>query len=448
MKRSSQIAILAAGGAALLWLGYLAGHARQSSVPEPAVRAAQPATPERRVLYWYDPMKPEVHFDHPGQSPFMDMKLVPKYADEETAGAAVPGYAPVTIPPGRLQQIGVTTEAAARRSISGTVTTNGTVAEDESLRFDVNVKFAGWIRKLRVERTGDRVRRGDPLLTVYSPDLVATERELLLALENERRLAASSGNAEAARDAARLTAASRDRLRLWDVPDAEIERIARTGEVRTEIPIVSPATGTVLVKNAVEGMAISPGMNLYSIADLSRIWILADLYAPEIPVVRRGDAADISLSSVPGRRLEGRVDFLYPTVNAETRTARVRIVVNNPSGEIRPGMYATVAIHGAPREALAVPRTAVIETGKRSIAFVETSPGRFEPRELEVGDRTPDFVEVRAGLRAGERVVTSADFLIDSESRIGAVGTPPPGAAGQPQQPPPETPPRSPEERP
>jgi biotin carboxyl carrier protein len=219
-------------------------------------------------MYWYDPMKPEVHFDHPGQSPFMDMKLLPKYADEGTAGPVVPGYAPVTIPPGRLQQIGVTTERQRSRSIAGTFTTNGTVVEDESLRFDVNVKVAGWVRKLRVERTGDRVRRGDPLLTVYSPDLVATERELVLALENERRLA-GSGNAEAARDAARLTAASKDRLRLWDVPDAEIERIARTGEVRSEIPIVSPATGTVLAKNVVEGMAISPGMNLYSIADLS-----------------------------------------------------------------------------------------------------------------------------------------------------------------------------------
>jgi Cu(I)/Ag(I) efflux system membrane fusion protein len=447
MNRNSRIAVFAVGGAALLLLGYLAGNGRHASAPEPAVRAARPAAPERKVLYWYDPMKAEVHFDHPGPSPFMDMKLLPKYADEETTGTAVAGYAPVTIPPGRLQQIGVTTDAVAVRSLSSTVTTNGTVAEDESLRFDVNVKFAGWVRKLRVERTGDRVRRGDPLLTVYSPDLVATERELLLALENERRLA-GSGNAEAARDAARLTAASRDRLRLWDVPEAEIERIARTGETRTEIPIVSPATGTVLSKNAVEGMAISPGMSLYSIADLSRVWILADLYAPELPLVRPGDAVDISLSSAGGRRLEGRVDFLYPTVNAETRTARVRIVVNNPSGEIRPGMYATVAIHGASREALAVARTAVIDTGRRSIAFVETSPGRFEPRELTVGERTPDFVEVRAGLRAGERVVTSADFLIDSESRIGAVGIPPAGAAGQPRQSSPQTPPRSPEERP
>jgi Cu(I)/Ag(I) efflux system membrane fusion protein len=393
-------------------------------------------------------MKPEVHFDHPGKSPFMDMDLVAKYADEEAAPAgAVAGYAPVTIPRERMQEFGVATEPAAVRPLAGKVTTNGTVAEDESLRFDVNVKFAGWIRKLRVERTGDRVRRGETLFTVYSPELVATERELLLALENERRLG-KSGDPEAARDAARLTAASRDRLRLWDVPDADVDRIARTGEIRTELPISSPATGTVIVKNAVEGMSFAPGTTLYTIADLSRVWILADVYAPEVSAVRRGDAADISLSSIPGRRLEGRVDFLYPTVNAETRTARVRIVVNNPSGDIRPGMYATVAIHGRSPEVLAVPRAAVIETGKRSIAFVETSPGRFEPRELSVGERTPDLVEVRSGLRAGERVVTSANFLVDSESRIGAVGTAPEGSAGQPRRslheskpaPPPEEP--------
>jgi membrane fusion protein, copper/silver efflux system len=332
------------------------------------------------------------------------------------------------------------------RNLAGTVTTNGTVAEDESLRFDVNVKFAGWLRALRVERTGDRVRRGETLFTVYSPDLVATERELLLAIENERRLA-ESGDAEAAGDAARLTRASRDRLRLWDVPETEIERIVRTGRVGTEVPIVSPAAGTVLVKNAVEGMAVTPGMTLYTIADLSRVWILADLYAGELPAVHRGDPVDVIPSFLAGRRFEGRVDFLYPTVNAETRTVRMRIVAANPSGELRPGMFATVSVRGAAREALAVPRSAVIDTGKRTIAFVETSPGHFEPRELSVGERTADFVEVRSGLRAGERVVTSANFLIDSESRIGAVGTAPEGSAGQPQKSLHEPKPSSPEER-
>jgi len=430
MNRTNRIAILAAGGAGLLLVGYIAGHTRRST--QPVARDSRPASRDPRVLYWYDPMKPEVHFDHPGKSPFMDMDLVPRYADDEKPAVGVTGYAPVSIPPERMQEFGVTTEPASVRSLAGSVTTNGMVAEDESLRFDVNVKFAGWVRKLRVERTGDRVRRGETLFTVYSPDLVATERELLLAIENERRLG-NSGDPEAAGDAARLTRASRDRLRLWDVPEAEIERITRTGQVGTEVPIVSPAAGTVLVKNAVEGMAVTPGMTLYTIADLSRVWILADLYAGELAGVRRGDPVDVTPSFVPARRFEGRVDFLYPTVNAETRTVRMRIVAANPSGELRPGMYATVSVRGTARQALAVPRSAVIDTGKRAIAFVESSPGRFEPRELSLGGRTADFVEVLSGVRAGDRVVTSANFLIDSESRIGAVGAAPEGSAGQPQ---------------
>jgi len=440
MKRHSRIAAFAAASAAFVALGYLAGRGRRSPRPIPGATESRRAAPVRRILYWYDPMKPEVHFDHPGKSPFMDMELLPKYGEEgsETPGP-VADHAPVNMPPGRAQEIGVTTERAAIRPFSGTVAANGIVAEDESLRFDVNVKFAGYIRRLFVQRTGDRVARGEPLFTVYSPELVATERELLLALENERRLS-GSGSPDAVRDAARLTMASRDRLRLWDIPESEIERITRTGRTRTDVSIVSPASGTVLVKNAVEGMAVSPGMTLYSIADLSRVWVLADLYAAELSGVRRGDAARVSFAFLPGSDFEGRVDFVYPTVNAETRTSRVRIVVKNASGEIRPGGFAAVAIRGAARSVLAVPRSAVVETGKRSIAFVETSPGRFEPRELSIGERTPDLVEIRSGIREGERVVTSANFLIDSESRIGAAGTAPPGSAGQPRSPVPAPP--------
>src|SRR5437660_3823584 len=238
----------------------------------------------KKALYWYDPMKPEVHFDHPGKSPFMDMQLEPKYAEEAlapSAAAAPPGFSVVKIPLERRQEIGVTTAKVEKRTIGGAIETNGAVAEDEGRLNVVNAKFAGYIEKLYVDRTGQPVRRGQPLLTVYSPDLVATERELLLALENARRL--SSGSPQAASDASSLLSATRQRLRLWDIPESEIERIEKSGEVSKTLTLSSPVSGVVLKKDAVAGLAIMPGITLYTIADLSTVWVLADVYSPRWP---------------------------------------------------------------------------------------------------------------------------------------------------------------------
>jgi membrane fusion protein, copper/silver efflux system len=402
--------------------------------PAPASSTTPPAVATKKVLYWYDPMKPEVHFDHPGKSPFMDMDLLPKYAEEASQGGpvSVSGLSIVRIPLERRQQIGVTTAKVERRTVGGGLETNGVVVEDEGRVHAVNAKFAGYIERLYVDSTGQSVKQGQPLLSIYSPDLVATEREYLLAVENARRLSGSS--AEAASDARALREATRERLRLWDIPESEIERIEKSGQVAKDLMLPSPVSGVVLKKDAVPGMAIAAGMPLYTIADLSTVWVLADVYQSEMASVARGNTAQVRAAFAPGEVFRGRVDFVYPTLAEDTRTAKVRVVLPNPKGLLKPGMYVTVSLQGKGRDVLAVPRSALIQTGERQIAFVEQSPGVYVPREVKTGAQSKEFVEVLSGLADGEIVVTSANFLIDSESRIGAIGAPPAGSAGQPGQ--------------
>ncbi len=444
--------------------------------------AVAPKPTSREVSYWYDPMKPEVHFDHPGKSPFMEMELVPMYRKEPPAAPAsaakkilywydpmnaqlrsdrpgkapdgmnlVPKYADATpaagsdsaSPPGlsvvrvpleRRQEIGVTTAKVVRRPIGGSIEANGVIAEDESRLNAVNAKFSGYIERLVVDRTGQPVRRGQPLLTIYSPELVATERELLLAAENARRLQQSSSSG-ASSDALSLLAATRQRLRFWDIPQSEIDRVEKKGEVSKTMTLYSPVSGVVLKKDAVAGMAITSGMLLFTIADLSSVWVLADVYQGEIAAVVSGRSAEVSSSFLPGETFRGRVDFIYPTVSEDTRTVKIRVVVPNPTGSLKPGIFVRVSLQGRQREAVAVPRSALIATGERQIVFVEQSPGVYTPREVKTGASEGDYVEVLSGTSAGETVVTSANFLIDSESRIGGIGIPPAGSAGQPAQP-------------
>jgi len=399
------------------------------------VSSPQAATPKKKVIYWYDPMKPEVHFDKPGKSPFMDMQLEPKYAEEAPAAAAAappPGLSVVKIPLERRQEIGVTTAKVEKRAIGGAIETNGVVAEDEGRLNAVSAKFAGYIEKLYVDRTGQPVRRGQPLLSIYSPDLVATEREFLLALENVRRL--SSASPQAVADASALLSATRQRLRLWDIPDSEIDRIEKSGEVSKTLMLRSPVSGVVLKKDAVAGLAIMPGMPLFTIADLTTVWVLADVYQSEMLLAAPGNSAVVSASFLPGETFRGRIDFVYPTLSEETRTVKARLVIPNPKGLLKPGMFVRVSLSGESREALAVPRSALLQTGERQIAFVEQSAGVYAPREVKTGVQGKDVVEVLSGLSEGETVVTSANFLIDSESRIGAIGAAPAGSAGQPAQ--------------
>lgn len=325
----------------------------------------------------------------------------------------------MTIRPTRLQSIGVRFGVAERRSLERTIRTVGRVDIDERRLAHVNIKIEGWIDELYVNYTGEQVTQEQLLFTVYSPDLVATQQEYLLALRSQRTLGRSEFP-EVAAGAQSLLEVTRQRLQLWDVPEHQIRDLERTGTVLRTLHIHSPITGTVINKTALRGMHVQPGDELYTIADLSHLWILADIYEYELPLIEVGQAATVTLSYAPGTVLEGRVEFIYPTVDPQTRTARVRFGFGNPGERLKPGMYANVGLHIPLGTRLVIPREAVLDSGERQIIFIHHGGGTLEWRTVKLGVRAENWVEVLEGVQEGDRVVTSANFLIDSESRLKA----------------------------
>jgi Cu(I)/Ag(I) efflux system membrane fusion protein len=383
--------------------------------PAPVNAPAPPPGGERKILYYRNPM------GLPDTSPVpkkdsMGMDYIPVYADE--GSATVPGT--VAISPERIQMLGVRTEAVTRRSMAHTVRAVGTVAADERRIGVVNPKFEGWIEKLLVNTTGQTVRRGEVLLEVYSPDLVLAQREYLVA----RSAAADMAHADAmARDNAKAIAdAALSRLKNWDISADQLTRLQRTGSATRTLTLRAPIGGIVMDKQAVEGLHFGAGDMLYRIVDLSTVWLLADVYEQDLAQIRPGQSAAISVQAYPGRAFEGRVAFIYPTVNAQTRTAKVRIEVPNPALLLKTDMYATVEIT-APADSttvLAVPDSAVLDTGTRQTVLVDRGEGRFEPRAVKLGARVGGYAAVLDGVHEGEKVVTGANFLIDAESNLRA----------------------------
>ncbi len=334
----------------------------------------------------------------------------------------------VTIAPERLQTIGVRFQEAARRPLEKVIRTVGRVEIDERRLARVNIKFDGWIEDLRVSAVGDHVKKGEILFTIYSPDLVATQEEYLLALQSYRELGGSEFP-EVARGAKELLEATKRRFQLWDITEDHIRDLERTGRVLRTLPIHSPITGTVIRMQARAGTYVTPGTELYFIADLSQIWIMADIYEYELPSIRIGQGAMVTLSYDPQTKLHGHVGFIYPTLDPKTRTARVRFEVDNPGERLKPDMYANVELKIPLGTRLAIPRDAVLESGERQIIFIHHGGGKLEWRTVKLGERAGDWVEVAQGLKEGDHVVTSANFLIDSESQLkAAVG----GMAGMP----------------
>ncbi len=328
-------------------------------------------------------------------------------------GEGAPEFA---IEPGRLQRIGVKIAPAERRALVSAVRAVGRVTSEETTLADVALKMNGWAGAVHANAIGAPVKKGDVLFGVYSPELHAAQQEFLTALRSQER--ASATNAPDRSDY--LVRAARNRLRLWDIADADLERLAKSGEPLEHLPIRSPVTGYVVEKNLVEGSAFEAGQRLYRIASLARVWIEAEVYESELSLVREGQHASVTLPYQPGHTFEATVAYVYPTLDPKTRTARLRLALPNPDLALRPDMYANVRIEADRGERLVVPQSAVLYAGERSFVFRSLGDGRFRPQRVEVGLRSGEDVEILAGLEAGDPIVTSATFLIASESRLRA----------------------------
>lgn len=402
---------------------------------------AAPGAPkrERRIKYWVSPMDPGYVRDQPGKAP-CGMDMVPVY--EEEGEAAAEGT--IAVDPNLLQSMGVRTAKAEIQPLTRTIRAVSKVIYNERQLFQVNTKIGGWVERLYVKAAGDPIRKGQPLLSIYSPELVSTQREYLLALKNLKTLE-KSPFPEMKEGARRLAEATRQRLKYWDIPDSQVATLERTGEVKKDLTLTSPANGIVIKRMVTEGQMVQPGMPLMEVADLSTVWVEADIYEYELPWVKVGQHAAMTLSYLPGETFHGKVDYIYPYLAGATRTAKVRLAFPNPQLRLKPDMFAQVEIASPLKEpTVTLPSEAIIDTGEKQHVFVALGKGRFEPREVKVGMYGEGGLrQVLSGLKGGEDVVTSAQFLLDSESRfreaIAAMlkGVPPPEGGKEAPAPPP-----------
>lgn len=407
--------VVATAAAAGYWWG-LRHNAGANAAVESAPAKTSATTPQgqKKILYYRNPMGLPDTSPVPKKDP-MGMDYIPVYEGEdgESGNALKIGIE-------KVQRLGVKTETAALRELSRTVRAVGTIELDERQIFTVSPRFEGWIERLHVNTTGQAVARGQPLMEVYSPDLVSAQQEYLIARKGVD--AVKDGSPEFQASMQRLVTSALQRLSNWEISDEELRRLEREGTVRQTITLRSPVSGVVLEKTALKGMRFMPGEALYRISNLSSLWLLADVFEQDLALVRQGQPARISVNAYPGKSFEGKVSFLYPTLTPETRTAKVRVELANRGGLLRPAMYANVEFlgSGAKGKVLAVPDTAVIDSGTRQVVLVQRSEGRFEPRPVKLGMQGDGYVEVTGGLQAGETVVTSANFLIDAESNLRA----------------------------
>jgi len=320
----------------------------------------------------------------------------------------------------QIGTFGVTFGTAEIRPLEKTIRAVGRVDFDETRMAYVAPKFGGYVERLYVDFTGKPVSRGQPVLEIYSPELVSAQEELLLARRLDETLGASGVEGVAA-GSTDLLASARRRLRYWDISEAQIERVLRTGQVQKTLTLHAPVSGIVMEKDVLEGQAVEPGDNLYMIADLSEVWVEAELFEADVALIQEGMPATIEVAALPGRTFEGRVEYVYPTLQEETRSMQARIALPNPGGILKPGMYATVQLEKSLGEVLTIPSSAVLRTGNSAIAFVDMGEGQLMPHELTLGLAADEYVEVVEGIEPGMRVVTSAQFLIDSESNLAEV---------------------------
>ncbi|GHC90277.1 hypothetical protein GCM10007320_38440 [Pseudorhodoferax aquiterrae] len=403
MKRALPIALSLLGAAVLAVGSFYAG--RQTGTATEAPMAATPGvaasgTAERKVLYWHDPMVPGQRFDKPGKSPFMDMQLVPVYADEASDSG-------VKISPTVQQNLGIRTTVVSRVDVSSSFDAVGTVQFDERLSVAVQTRVAGYVERLAVRAPMERVRKGQPLATLFAPDWLGAQNELL-ALQR----------AGASED---LVAAARERMRALSIPEALIHQSEAAGTAQARFTLSAPVSGVIAELGVREGVAVSPGMTLFRIAGLKKVWAVAEV--PEAQAVRltRGQKVRAVLQADASQAFGGELKEILPQVSASTRTLQARFEVDNAGGRLMPGMLLRLQVTGPSASRLVVPAEAVIRTGTRTVAIVRKDNGAFEPRDIQLGADLGDTVEVVTGLADGDRVVASGQFLIDSEARLRSV---------------------------
>jgi RND family efflux transporter MFP subunit len=369
----------------------------------------------KKIKYWTSPMDPTFISNEPGKSP-MGMDLVPVYEEE---GEGKEPASTIRIDPVTMQNMGVRFGRVQRKALTKDIRTVGNIIYDETKIFKVNIKFSGWIEKLYVDFVGEDVKKGQPLFDIYSPELVTTQEEYLLAL-NQYESLSNSSYPRVREGSRRLLEASRTRLRFWDLTEKQIEAIGKTGKTKKTLTVYSPATGVVTQKDAFEGHYVKEGEHQFEIVDLSSVWVGVDVYEYELPWVRKGMAAEMDLSYIPGKRFKGKVLFIYPYLDPKTRTAKLRLAFPNPGYQLKPGMYADIYLKSVvATDSLVIPQEAVIDSGVRKIVFVALGEGKFQPRDVNIGlEGNDNEFQVLEGLSEGEEIVLSAQFMLDSESRL------------------------------
>ncbi|BAU49660.1 RND transporter [Sulfurifustis variabilis] len=420
MNRPASIALVltlvAAGAGAGYWWGAQRPSSDHNTASANETAGRETLKKERRILFYRNPMGLPDTSPVPKKDP-MGMDYIPVYEGEEEA-PAVEGAVKISVD--KVQKLGVRTEPAAERTLARAVRVVGTIEPNERRTYTISPKFEGWIERLYVNATGEPVRAGQPLLDAYSPELVSTQEEYLIALQGAQALAGA--DPEIRRQAEQVIQGALKRLDYWGISDNELEALRRTGSAKRTLTFRSPVNGVVLEKLALEGMRFMPGEMLYKIADLSTVWLMGEVYEQDLALVRVGSRARIQVTAYPEREFDGRVVFVYPTVNPDTRTGKVRIEVPNPAGRLKPGMYAAVEILSTfgKGKTVSVPDSAVLDSGTRRVVLVQRGEGLFEPREVKTGRRADGYIEVLEGVQSGEQVVVRANFLIDAESNLKA----------------------------
>ncbi|MEP7183739.1 MAG: efflux RND transporter periplasmic adaptor subunit [Betaproteobacteria bacterium] len=417
--RSGAVALAIAVAVAVgLGGGYLWGSRSQTAGPDPSATATPPAgsaaKAARKVLYYRNPMGLPDTSPVPKKDP-MGMDYVAVYdGDEPDAGGNQ-----IRISTDKVQKLGVRSEPVTMRALDKVVKAVGRIEVDERRVFAIAPKFEGWVEQLFVNATGQPVSKGQPLFEVYSPELVSAQREYAIASEAVNSLKDAGADPQASMK--RLADSSLARLKNWDISEEQVRALTQSGETRRTLTFRSPVSGIVMEKKAVQGMRFMPGDSLYQVADLSSVWVMADVYEQDIASVTIGSKAKVSITAYPDRIFEGRITYVYPTLKPETRTVPVRLEIVNPGLLLKPAMFAQVELPVAGKgKVLTVPISAVIDSGTRRIVLVQLAEGRFEPREVKLGSRTDSYVEVMDGVKEGEPVVVAANFLIDAESNLKA----------------------------